>query len=155
MANPHNIAGQGFHTNPERINKSGRPKGLRNRSTIAKMILQSHMSLNRLPDEVQGQLRELMSSLGIDPEKNESEIYLTVAQFLTGIMGDPKSYNALMDSAYGKATQYIETTEVKSIEYDFTKLTSDEFNRLNEIESERAQLLAKCTPTDSEIQSGE
>jgi hypothetical protein len=40
MPNPENILGQGFHTNPERINKSGANKGSRWLKTRLKQLLE-------------------------------------------------------------------------------------------------------------------
>lgn len=40
MPKPENILGQGFHTNPERINKKGRPKGSRPLSKILEEMLE-------------------------------------------------------------------------------------------------------------------
>lgn len=46
MPNPENIAGQGFHTDPDRINKEGRPKGSRNLSSILREMLQEEIEVN-------------------------------------------------------------------------------------------------------------
>jgi len=45
MPNPENIEGQGFHTDPNRINKEGRPKGSRNLSTILKEMLSEEIEV--------------------------------------------------------------------------------------------------------------
>jgi len=45
MPNPKNIEGQGFQTNPERINKEGRPPGSRNLSTILREMLDEHIDV--------------------------------------------------------------------------------------------------------------
>jgi hypothetical protein len=45
MPNPENIQGQGFHTDPDRINKEGRPKGSRNLSTILKEMLNEEIDV--------------------------------------------------------------------------------------------------------------
>jgi nitric oxide synthase oxygenase domain/subunit len=41
-----NIQGQGFHTDPSRINKEGRPKGTRNLSTILREMLEEEIEVN-------------------------------------------------------------------------------------------------------------
>lgn len=42
MPNPENIAGQGFHTNPERINRTGLNRGSKWLSTRLKELLESN-----------------------------------------------------------------------------------------------------------------
>jgi Rad3-related DNA helicase len=45
MPNPENLEGQGFHTDPNRINKEGRPKGTKNLSTILKAMLEEDVEV--------------------------------------------------------------------------------------------------------------
>jgi hypothetical protein len=45
MPNPENLEGQGFHTDPNRINKEGRPKGAKNLSTILKAMLEEDVEV--------------------------------------------------------------------------------------------------------------
>jgi Rad3-related DNA helicase len=45
MPNPENLEGQGFHTDPNRINKDGRPKGAKNLSTILKSMLEEDVEV--------------------------------------------------------------------------------------------------------------
>ena len=45
MPNPENLEGQGFHTDPNRINKEGRPKGAKNLSTILKAMLEEDVDV--------------------------------------------------------------------------------------------------------------
>lgn len=45
MPNPENIEGQGFHTDPDRINKAGRPKGSKNLSTILREMLDEEVDV--------------------------------------------------------------------------------------------------------------
>ena len=45
MPNPENLKGQGFHTDPSRINKEGRPKGSRSLSTILREMLDEEIEV--------------------------------------------------------------------------------------------------------------
>lgn len=92
--NPENIEGQGFHTDPNRINKEGRPKGSRNRSTIAREMLEL---LEKVRNPITGNTEELTQ-----------EQIMTLAVLAKGRKGDIRAYVALMDSAHGQPKQQIE-----------------------------------------------
>lgn len=81
MANPENLIGQGFHTNPDRINKEGRPKGSRNRSTI---------------------VRELLDAIAEGETTKTNADMASAAVLLKALGGDVQAYKELMDSAFGK-----------------------------------------------------
>lgn len=51
MPNPENLEGQGFHTNPERINKEGRPKG-KTITTILKELLEQEVPESLMPKQL-------------------------------------------------------------------------------------------------------
>ncbi len=77
-------------------NPNGRPKGSKNRSTIARKWLSAETK-------------------GKNPITGEEEILtqedlMTLAQLRKAINGDTPAYNALEDSAYGKATQEVNQT---------------------------------------------
>lgn len=77
-------------------NPSGRPKGSRNRSTIARQWLEVNQSLkNPLTGE-----QETMSQ----------EDLITLALIKKARDGDVNAYKALMDSGYGAPTQTNETS---------------------------------------------
>lgn len=44
MPNPENLIGQGFHTNPERINREGKTRGTKNISTILMQLLELYVN---------------------------------------------------------------------------------------------------------------
>lgn len=97
MPNPENLEGNGLKEHPERINPNGRPKGTRNRSTIAKMVLSMKAGVpsNKLMEKV----RELYPNL---PKKLTIEELSTLVQMTKAInAGDTQAYKAVMDSAYG------------------------------------------------------
>jgi len=144
MPKPENILGQGFHTDPSRINKNGRPKGTRNRSTIARMILESKMSIDAVDADKREALEVLLKSFNIDPKTNQAEVLLTIAQVLNGLKGDARSYNAIMDSGYGKAIQQIEMIEPEQETHDLNRLTPDELTEYINLEKRIAELLSKC-----------
>lgn len=77
-----NIAGQGFHTDPSRINRAGKPKGTRNRATIVREAIEA--------------IRAGSDQMVVDE--------LTAAQINKALTGDTAAYKELMDSAYGKLT---------------------------------------------------
>ena len=77
-------------------NPAGRPKGSRNRSTIARQWLEVNQSLkNPLTGE-----QETMSQ----------EDLMTLALIKKAREGDVSAYKALMDSGYGQPLQQIEQT---------------------------------------------
>ena len=100
MSNPENIRGQGFHTNPERINKAGYPKGQKNRSTI---------------------LRELLALAREDGKTNEYSI--NEAIILKAQTGDVAAYKEIQDTMYGKIPDKVLTaeTEPENLDRDVTE----------------------------------
>lgn len=94
-------------------NPKGRPKGSKNRSTIAKYWLEVEQKLkNPLTNEL-----EIMSQ----------EDLMTLAQIRKAREGDVASYRALMDSCYGAPVQQIEQTQEN---YDFTNLSKEDIKEL-------------------------
>ena len=94
-------------------NPNGRPKGSKNRSTIARKWLEVNQSLkNPLTGE-----NETMSQ----------EDLMTLALIKKARDGDTNAYKALMDSGYGAPVQQIEQTNT---EIDLSNLTTDELKDL-------------------------
>lgn len=80
-------------------NPSGRPKGAKNRSTIARQWLEVNQSLkNPLTGE-----QETMSQ----------EDLMTLALIKKAREGDVNAYKALMDSGYGAPIQQVEQTIIE------------------------------------------
>ena len=80
-------------------NPNGRPKGAKNRSTIARQWLEVNQSLkNPLTGE-----QETMSQ----------EDLMTLALIKKAREGDVAAYKALMDSGYGAPLQQIEQTNIE------------------------------------------
>ena len=77
-------------------NPNGRPKGSKNRSTIAKKWLEVNQSLkNPLTNETETMSQEDLMTLALIKKARE---------------GDVAAYKALMDSGYGQPLQQIEQT---------------------------------------------
>ncbi len=101
MANPDNIIGKGFDVNPQNANRSGKPKGARNRSTI---------------------YREHLEKLGKSGQVVDDIILAAIDKALTG---DITALKELMDSGYGKVPDKVLTaeTEPENLERDVTEQT--------------------------------
>jgi len=98
MPNPENITKHEFNKG-ESGNPNGRPKGRKNRSTIARQWLEVNQSLkNPLTGE-----QETMSQ----------EDLMTLALIKKARDGDVTAYKALMDSGYGAPVQQIEQTNIE------------------------------------------
>ena len=98
MPNPENITKHEFNKG-ESGNPNGRPKGRKNRSTIARQWLEVNQSLkNPLTGE-----QETMSQ----------EDLMTLALIKKARDGDVAAYKALMDSGYGAPVQQIEQTNIE------------------------------------------
>jgi hypothetical protein len=80
-------------------NPAGRPKGSKNRSTIARQWLEVNQSLK---NPITGE-NETMSQ----------EDLMTLALIKKAREGDVNAYKALMDSGYGAPVQQIEQTNIE------------------------------------------
>jgi hypothetical protein len=80
-------------------NPNGRPKGSKNRSTIARRWLEVNQSLK---NPITGE-NETMSQ----------EDLMTLALIKKAREGDVNAYKALMDSGYGAPVQQIEQTNIE------------------------------------------
>lgn len=94
-------------------NPKGRPKGSRNRSTIAKYWL--------------GIEQKIKNPLTKEDEQLSQEDQITLSQIQKAKEGDVASYRALMDSTYGSPVQQIEQTQEN---YDFTNLSKEDVKEL-------------------------
>ena len=77
-------------------NPNGRPKGSKNRSTIAKKWLQA--------------MQEAENPLTLESEELSQEDLITLALLKKAAEGDVNAYKALMDSGYGSPVQQVEQT---------------------------------------------
>ena len=83
----------------------GRPKGAKNRSTIARAI----MAMNaKLPNEAVEKLKEIYPEITNDITIEEAMAIMQVAKAIIG--QNTGAYKALMDSAYGLPKQEIDQT---------------------------------------------
>jgi hypothetical protein len=94
-------------------NPNGRPKGSKNRSTIAKYWLEMEQSI-------------------INPLTGQNEVVsqedaMTLALIKKAREGDTNAYKALMDSGYGAPIQQVEQTQTN---VDLTGLSSDDIRQL-------------------------
>jgi hypothetical protein len=94
-------------------NPNGRPKGSKNRSTIARYWL-----------EVNQKLKNPLT--GTDEEMSQEDL-MTLALIKKAREGDVSAYRALMDSGYGAPVQVVEQTNTN---VDLTDLSTDEIKDL-------------------------
>ena len=80
-------------------NPNGRPKGSKNRSTIARKWLEVNQSLK--------------NPLTGESETMSQEDLMTLALIKKAREGDVSAYKALMDSGYGAPLQQIEQTNIE------------------------------------------
>jgi hypothetical protein len=87
MAGKDNIIGKGFDARPEDINKGGRPKGSKNRSTLVRELLEARLDENHTYAQA-----------------------MTKAVMEKALGGDTTAWEKLFDSAFGKVTDKQELT---------------------------------------------
>ena len=97
MPNPKNLEGQGFHTDPNRINKEGRPKGSRNLSTILKAMLEEEIEVT------------------VDGKKERKQFQEVIIRKLLKKAndGEIRAITEIFDRVEGKAKQSIELESTK------------------------------------------
>ena len=88
-------------------NPNGRPKGSKNRSTIAKYWMEV--------------IQDLKNPLTGDNEKMSQEDLMTLALIKKARGGDVNAYKALMDSGYGAPVQQTESN-INLNEFDISKI---------------------------------
>jgi hypothetical protein len=102
MPNPENLIGKGFKPG-QSGNPDGRAIGSKNRSTIARKILEMR---SILPAErmtaLKAQFPEITDNMTV-------EEIMTIVMAEGAMSGDDKSYKAVMDSAYGAPKQEIDS----------------------------------------------
>lgn len=86
-------------------NPKGRPKGIKDRSTIARQVLGM---VGILPDQIFNKLKQMYPA--IDKRMTVEEIMTITLANKAISKGDHNAYNALMDSGHGKAPQAHEVT---------------------------------------------
>ena len=96
-------------------NPKGRPKGSKNRSTVAKRWLQVE--------------KDLKKTLTSEIETMSQEDLMTLALIKKAREGDTQAYQKLLDSAYGAPVQQVEQT---NIELPFFNLDADRNDRSKE-----------------------
>lgn len=94
-------------------NPNGRPKGSKNRSTIAKYWLSIE--------------QDLKNPLTGENETMSQEDLMTLALIKKAREGDVNAYKALMDSGYGAPVQQVEQTQTN---IDLSGLSTDEIKDL-------------------------
>ena len=95
-------------------NPNGRPKGSKNRSTIARQWLEVNEDLkNPLTSEI---------------ERMSQEDVMTLALIKKARSGDVNAYKALMDSGYGSPLQQIESTNIEQPLFPDTESDAEEDN---------------------------
>ena len=98
MANEQNLTPFQKGTVP---NPNGRPKGSKNRSTIARKWLEV--------------MQDAKNPITGDLEKLSQEDLITLAMIHKARKGDVQAYKQLMDSGFGMPTQQIDVTTEKPI----------------------------------------
>lgn len=80
-------------------NPAGKPPGTKNRSTIARKVLEMRGLLSK------ERMKELKEKFPEITDSMTVEEIMTIVMAEGAIMGDDKSYKAVMDSAYGAPKQ--------------------------------------------------
>ena len=94
-------------------NPNGRPKGRKNRSTIARYWLEVNQNLKN-------------PLTGTDEEMSQEDL-MTLALIKKAREGDVSAYRALMDSGYGAPVLVVEQTNTN---VDLSDLSTDEIKDL-------------------------
>ena len=106
---------------------NGRPKGVKNRSTVAREVLEL---LAIIPEDMHEKL------IAIYPKMEKTmpvEKLTTLALAHKAINGDHLAYKALFDSAYGAPKQEIEHSGEVEIGFDIGKIDDEDLQTILQI----------------------
>lgn len=114
MPNPENIIGQGFHTDPNRINREGRPKGTKNLSTILREMLEEEIEVNIDGVKSRKQFQEVIVRKLLK-KANDGEIKAIIEIFdrIEGKANQPIENNGSLTIKFEEPTDYIYPSQDK------------------------------------------
>lgn len=116
MANPKAIAGQGFHTNPERINRNGRPR------KYTTLLKEQGYKLSEINDTIQTMMQMTIEELKEVWENSEATILeKTIANAMKKSLerGSLYSMETLLTRVYGKPKETQQVSSDSKIEVVF------------------------------------
>jgi hypothetical protein len=118
MANPKSIEGQGFHTNPERINRNGRPR------KYVSLLKEQGYKLSEINDTIQALMsmdENELKSVGANDEATVLE--KTVAKAIIKSMNNGSLYSmeTLLSRVFGKPKEQIDQQIDGKIEIVFVE----------------------------------
>lgn len=116
MPNPQNIANQGFHTHPERINRNGRPRKL------VTLLKEEGYKQSEVEDTIRAMLAMTVDDLRAVWENPDSTILeKTIANAMRRSLqkGTLYSVETLLTRVYGKPREQVHQTTEGTIEVVF------------------------------------
>ena len=116
MGNPKAIEGQGFHTNPERINREGRPR------KYVSLLKDSGYKLSEINDTIQSMMAMDMDELkAVFDNPKATILEKTIANAMRKSLqkGSLYSLETLLTRVYGKPKEQMDITSDNKIEIVF------------------------------------
>ena len=118
MGNPKAIEGQGFHTNPERINRDGRPR------KYVSLLKDSGYKLSEINDTIQSMMAMTMVELKAvfdNPDATLLELTISNAMRKSLQKGSLYSLETLLTRVYGKPKEQMDINTDNKIEIVFVE----------------------------------
>ena len=118
MANPKAIEGQGFHTNPERINREGRPR------KYVSLLKDSGYKLSEINDTIQSMMAmdlEELKQVWDNPKATILEKTIANAMKKSLEKGSLYSLETLLTRVYGKPKEQVDMNVDNKVEVVFVK----------------------------------
>ncbi len=116
MANPKSIEGQGFHTNPERINRDGRPR------KYVSLLKEQGYKLSEINDSIQAMMAmdlEELKQVWDNPKATVLEKTIAHAMRKSLEKGSLYSLETLLTRVYGKPKEQMDINTDNKVEVVF------------------------------------
>ncbi len=116
MANPKSIEGQGFHTNPERINRDGRPR------KYVSLLKEQGYKLSEINDSIQAMMAmdlEELKAVWDNPKATVLEKTIAHAMRKSLEKGSLYSLETLLTRVYGKPKEQMDINTDNKVEVVF------------------------------------
>lgn len=116
MGNPKAIEGQGFHTNPERINKDGRPR------KYVSLLKEQGYKLSEINDSIQALMsmdEEELKSVSTNDKATVLEKTVAKAILKSLSNGSLYSLDTLLTRVYGKPKEQVDIKSDNKVEVIF------------------------------------